>query len=173
MWCKSFINNIILSTQTFAPIVWHYHWFASGTLRRINTFFWVTLRVGHLRGFWRWIYHNLKRRDRATVSRRCSICDDTCLAKSLPVLIRACYVAAHTKWPWSRCVVWWERCRWWGSAVEWPLSRGPKDDGKYQLQSVDAVYQTKMGIKAVAFPEMRLDFDSVGKYEKTIYLELT
>lgn len=103
MWCKSFINNIILSTQTFAPIVWHYDWFASGTLRRINTFFWVTLRVGHLRGFWRWISRNLKRRDRAAVSRRCSICDDTCLAKSLPVLIRACYVAAHTKWPWSRC----------------------------------------------------------------------
>lgn len=41
------------------------------------------------------------------------------------------------------------------------------------MQSVDAVYQTKMGIKAVAFPEMRLDFDSGGKYEKTISLELT
>lgn len=41
------------------------------------------------------------------------------------------------------------------------------------MQSVDAVYQTKMGIKAVALPEMRLDFDSVGKYEKTISLELT
>lgn len=41
------------------------------------------------------------------------------------------------------------------------------------MQIVDAVYQAKMGIKSVAFPQMRLGFDCAGKYEKTISLELT
>lgn len=41
------------------------------------------------------------------------------------------------------------------------------------MQSVDAVYQDKMGRKAVVYPQMKLAFDSTGKYEKSLDVELT